>query len=94
MKLNNKEINIFENDEQINNFCIKYYEIKKQFQKANYPPSESNYCKELKSRYNYELSIEEFYELKDYAENDYIVEIAEQIKSDYESGYITEINNI
>lgn len=91
MKLNNEEINIFEKDEDINTFCLIYYQVKKEFNAKKYPPTENNFCKELKAKYNYDISMDEFYELKDFAENDYKEIIAEQIKSDFESGFITEI---
>jgi hypothetical protein len=87
MKQSGKQIeNIFEEDRIINDLCIKYYVIKRDFESKKYPPKIDNYLKRFKADYHIELTEEEFVELKDYAENDYSDNVVSKMQQDFDSG--------
>ncbi len=86
-----KEVNGFEEDQMLNDLCVKYYIILKDFESRKFPPTERNFITRFEKDYNTKMTVEEFLELKDFAINDYPHIIPEDIQRDFEAGRLTKV---
>ena len=86
----NEEI-LFESDEALMSLVQYYYILLDEITRKREPPLPSTFIKQFKDRYHVTLSDEEYFELKDYAENEFRNDLPAQIKSDFATGRIKEL---
>lgn len=86
MKISNKEVKPEEIEPHLNTLVMYYQVIDKSIRDNKQAPSIQRYIAEFKSRYYVELSEDEFFIIKDYAENGYDDIITMNIDADIASG--------
>jgi len=88
MKQNSIDITerVFEDDILTNDIVNKYYIIKKEIEASKLPPTEKRYIAMLQENYQIEMSVEEFQEVQDYAENDYPYISTDRVYGEMASG--------
>jgi hypothetical protein len=95
MKLNGLEVDFDENEGLLNIFARQYWEIKLEFinEEIPRPQTEKRFMAAFAEKYKLEMTLDDFIELKDYAENDYRGEALARIQEDLDSGLLTEVNS-
>ncbi len=91
MKHKGEEAEFEEDYDLINVFARQYWLIKQSFIKENIPRTERRFTAAFLERYQVEMNLEEFVELRDYAETDYRDEALNRIQEEVERGIITEM---
>ncbi len=75
MKINGKETELFDNDEQANLLTMYYYTIKSKYINRPFKLLPEEICEEIKAIYKIEMTIEEAETLIEYAEEIYPEEV-------------------
>ena len=69
-----------------NSLALQYYAIQQDFKAKRFPPTEQNYIQRFKQDYATSMSVDEFLQLKEYAETVYRYDLSDQINEDYSEG--------
>ncbi len=91
MKLKGTEVEFEEDSNLINVFAQQYWLIKQEFIKENIPQTEKRFIDSFLKKHEVEINLEEFVELREYAETDYRDEATTRIQEETERGIITEM---
>lgn len=92
MKINGREISLFEDEVDTNETIYRYMVILQELNYYRMPPLNGIIKQKFSDRYRIDVSEEEIEELREYCETTYKYEIPNQLKEDYKSGAIKVIN--
>ena len=88
MRINKRFIDEGEySDEFLNNLAIQYFAITSDFKSGKLPPTPTAYIQEFEKRYKIEINLDEFFEIKEYSNNDYkyyLPDSIEEANKDFE----------
>lgn len=82
---------LFEAEYILNDLVQKYYIIRNDFSASRRPPIPADIIARFRTDYRVELTEEEYSELKEYAETDYLYNIPDKLQYGIQSGEIQEL---